>query len=39
MTWVTDAEHVDAVVEQVARQLELGYSKIEPHRATFRGFD
>lgn len=38
MTWITDTDHADAVVEQVARQLELGYSKIEPHRAQFLGF-
>jgi hypothetical protein len=38
MTWITDSSHEQAVVEQVARQLELGYSKIEPHRAQFVGF-
>jgi len=39
MRWVTSAEVAEAVVDQVARQLELGYSKIEPHRARFLGFD
>ena len=38
LSWVTDAEHEDAVVGQVARQLELGYERIQPHRATFLGF-
>jgi hypothetical protein len=38
MTWITDEEHEEAVVDQVARQLELGYSKIEPYRAHFLGF-
>jgi hypothetical protein len=38
MTWLTDDEHEEAVVDQIARQLELGYSKIEPHRAHFLGF-
>lgn len=38
MMWVTDAEHEEAVVEQIAHQLALGYAKIEPHRAHFLGF-
>jgi len=38
MTWTTDTDHVEAVVDQVARQLELGYERITPHRARFMGF-
>jgi hypothetical protein len=38
MTWVTDAGHEQAVVEQVSRQLELGYDRVQPHRARFLGF-
>jgi hypothetical protein len=38
LRWVTDAEHEEAVVDQVAHQLALGYAKIEPHRAHFLGF-
>jgi hypothetical protein len=38
MTWRTDHEHAPAVAEQVARQLELGYTKVEPHNAVFEGF-
>jgi hypothetical protein len=38
MTWRTDAAHVGAVAEQVARQLELGYNRVEPHNAVFEGF-
>jgi hypothetical protein len=38
LSWVTDAEHEEAVVDQVARQLELGYERIQPHRAQFLGF-
>jgi hypothetical protein len=39
MTWVVPADRADAVVEQVARQLELGYDRIQPHNAQFLGFD
>lgn len=39
MSWATDAEHEEAVIDQVARQLELGYDRITPHRASFLGFD
>ena len=39
MSWMTDAEHEAAVIDQVARQLELGYDRITPHRASFLGFD
>ena len=38
MTWVTDPEHLDAVVDQIGRQLELGYDRVQPHRARFLGF-
>ncbi|MBA3716762.1 MAG: hypothetical protein H0W87_00855 [Actinobacteria bacterium] len=38
LRWVTDAAHEEAVVEQIAHQLALGYPKIEPHRARFLGF-
>jgi hypothetical protein len=38
LTWRTDAAHAAAVAEQVARQLELGYNRIEPHNAVFEGF-
>ena len=38
MTWVTDPQHLDAVVAQVGRQLELGYDPVQPHRARFLGF-
>jgi hypothetical protein len=38
MTWVTDARHCEPVVEQVARQLEYGYERVQPHRAAFAGF-
>ena len=38
MTWRIDAAHVEAVAEQVARQLELGYERIEPHNAVFERF-
>ena len=34
MSWATDAEHEEAVIDQVARQLELGYDRITPHRAS-----
>jgi hypothetical protein len=39
MTWVVPASRVEAVVDQVARQLELGYDRIQPHNAQFLGFD
>ena len=39
MTWVVPADRADAVVDQVARQLELGYDRIQPHNAEFLGFD
>lgn len=38
LTWRTDSAHVGAVADQVARQLELGYNRIEPHNAVFEGF-
>jgi hypothetical protein len=38
MTWQTDAADAAAVVDQVARQLELGYERIEPYRARFLRF-
>jgi hypothetical protein len=38
MRWRTDSKVEEAVVEQVARQLELGYERIQPHRADFLGF-
>jgi hypothetical protein len=38
LTWRTDAEHAAAVADQVARQLELGYDRVEPHNAAFEGF-
>jgi hypothetical protein len=38
LSWLTDAEHEAAVCEQVGRQLELGYERIQPHRARFLGF-
>lgn len=38
LMWLTDADREDAVAEQVARQLELGYERIQPHRARFLGF-
>ena len=38
MTWRTDAVHVAAVADQVARQLELGYNRVQPHNALFEGF-
>ena len=39
MTWVVPVDRVEAVVDQVARQLELGYDRIQPHNAQFLGFD
>ncbi len=38
LTWRTDAAHAAAVADQVARQLELGYARVEPHNAVFEGF-
>ena len=38
MAWRTDAAHAAAVAEQVARQLELGYDRVQPHNAVFEGF-
>jgi len=38
LTWRTDSRHAAAVAEQVARQLELGYMRVEPHNAIFEGF-
>jgi threonine aldolase len=38
LTWRTDSRHAAAVAEQVARQLELGYIRVEPHNAVFEGF-
>jgi hypothetical protein len=38
MTWSTDAAHAADVADQVARQLELGYNRVEPHNAVFEGF-
>jgi hypothetical protein len=39
MTWIVPVDRVEAVVDQVARQLELGYDRIQPHNAQFLGFD
>jgi hypothetical protein len=39
MTWVVPVDRAEAVVDQVARQLELGYDRIQPHNAQFLGFD
>jgi hypothetical protein len=39
MTWVVPADRAEAVVDQVVRQLELGYDRIQPHSAQFLGFD
>lgn len=39
MSWRTSAGSAEAVVDQVTRQLELGYQRIQPHRAEFLGFD
>jgi hypothetical protein len=38
LSWRTDAAHAAAVADQVARQLELGYDRVEPHNAVFEGF-
>jgi len=38
MTWRVPADGVEPVVDQVARQLELGYERIQPHNAEFLGF-
>jgi hypothetical protein len=37
-TWRTDSKHAAAVADQVARQLELGHNRVEPHNAVFEGF-
>ena len=39
MTWLVPASRAEAVVDQVVRQLELGYDRIQPHNAQFLGFD
>ena len=38
LTWRTDSRHAEAVSDQVARQLELGYRRVQPHNAVFEGF-
>jgi hypothetical protein len=38
LSWVTASSLAPAVAEQVARQLELGYDRIQPHNAAFLGF-
>lgn len=38
MSWTTSESHAVAVAEQIARQLELGYERIQPHNAVFLGF-
>jgi hypothetical protein len=38
MTWHAPAALVEPIVDQVARQLELGYERIQPHNAEFLGF-
>jgi hypothetical protein len=38
LTWRVPAEHLSDIVDQVARQLELGYGRITPHNADFLGF-
>jgi len=38
LTWRTDSRHAEAVMIQVARQLLLGYTRVEPHNAVFEGF-
>ena len=38
LTWRTGSRYADAVAEQVARQLELGYTRVQPHNAVFEGF-
>ena len=38
LTWRTDGGHAAAVADQVARQLELGWNRVEPHNAVFEGF-
>ena len=38
LTWRTSSRYAGAVAEQVARQLELGYNRVEPHNAVFEGF-
>ncbi len=38
MTWRVPAALVAPVADQVTRQLELGYERIQPHNARFVGF-
>jgi hypothetical protein len=38
LTWRTGSAHAAAVADQVARQLERGYNRVEPHNAVFEGF-
>jgi hypothetical protein len=38
MTWQTTQADSDAVAEQVTRQLEFGYDRVQPHNARFLGF-
>jgi hypothetical protein len=39
MRWRTTTEREEAVVDQVVRQLELGYDRVLPHGAEFLGFE
>jgi hypothetical protein len=38
LTWRTSSRHAGDVSEQIARQLELGYTRVQPHNAVFEGF-
>lgn len=38
LSWLTTAEAAPAVADQVARQLALGYDRVQPHNAAFLGF-
>jgi len=38
LTWRTGSRYAEAVADQVARQLELGYTRVQPHNAVFEGF-
>lgn len=38
MTWLAPRDLVPEIVDQIARQLELGYDRISPHNADFLGF-
>ena len=38
MTWLAPSERVPEIVDQIARQLELGYDRITPYNAEFLGF-